>query len=522
VAQKIEDKNERPLQSYTLKQFLAVNTTNTRTATPDGCFYQLENAQPIGAANVHSIFDISGLLQPYGVDDIYFDKSCNIGNVEYLIQVSTSGKVFAYNVAANTLAQIGSGLSGNASRVAQFENTTALIIDPTGYYSWDGTTFSQITGNGAPSFGTCIAVFQDRVWVTQGRILYYSAPGSFTDFTTANGGGFSVLVDPILKSNVTELHATNGYLYIIGIGSVQALSDLYVPSGISPPTPTFTLLPLTGIVGTDQPCSVQDYGRLVIFANRYGVWSVVGTDVQTISSFDPNNSYTSSIDGTWQYVTFVQPISGGQFVSNALLCAGFLVQYANDPIFGSGTIVLVYQGNAAGGRWWSANWGLLTRITTSFLNGQPVLFGYKGNGIYQLFADASGAPPAKIQTGLWDFGDPITAKQVIRAGVGMSIQSSGTNAAVLTVDTQNTSNAVPTTLLGAVQWTNNVGAPVTWVNAGNQAVSWVPGVYLTFYGNAPKSFSKYVGMTLATPQGMIFELQTFLMDYKWADRWSGN
>lgn len=522
MAQKIESKEERPLQTYTLKQFLAVNTTNTRIATPEGCFYNCENAQPIGSANVHSIFDISTLLQGYGVDVVYFDLSCNILNVEYLIQVTSTGKVFAYNVAANTSTQIGSGLSGAGTRIAQFENTEVLLIDSTGYYAWNGSgSIAAQTGSGAPTFGSDIAVYQDRVWITQGRILYYSAPGSFTDFTTADGGGFSVLVDPVLRSVVIRLHATNGYLYIFGLSSVQALSDVYVPTGASPPTPNFTLLPLTGIVGTDQPYSICDYGRLVIFGNRYGVWSISGTDVETISSFDPNNNYNSAIDGTWQYVNFAQGVSAGQFTSHNLLCCGFLIKRANDPIFGSDTVIMVYQGNAAGGRWWSANWGAITRITTSFVNGAPALFGYIGNSLYQLFANAATSPPANIQTGLWDFNDPITAKEVIKAGVGISITSAAVAGATLTVDQPNTSGTVPVSLLGTVQWVNAVGQPVSWVNYMNQPVSWVPGVYLTFYGNAPKSFSKYVGMTLATPQGMVFELNSFLMDYKWAQRWSG-
>jgi hypothetical protein len=64
VAQKIEGKDERPLQSFTLKNFLGVNTTNSRVAPPaNEAFYNLENAQPIGFGNIHSINDISAELQ---------------------------------------------------------------------------------------------------------------------------------------------------------------------------------------------------------------------------------------------------------------------------------------------------------------------------------------------------------------------------------------------------------------------------------------------------------------------------
>jgi hypothetical protein len=90
------------------------------------------------------------------------------------------------------------------------------------------------------------------------------------------------------------------------------------------------------------------------------------------------------------------------------------------------------------------------------------------------------------------------------------------------VDIPNSSNAVPINLVGTVNWINNLSQPVTWVNFLSAPVTWVPGVYLTFYGAAPRGFAKYVGLTLITPQGFQFELQSFLMDYKWAARWTGN
>src|ERR1700759_2701302 len=236
MAQKVEDKSERPLQSYSFKNFLAVNTTNQRTGIPNEAFANLVNAQPIGAANIHSIADISAALHNYGADTIYTDIGANIANVEHIVAAASNGKLFDYNVATQAATQINgaSSLAGSGTTFAQWQNSNVLMIDSSGYYQWNGTgNIAPVTGTGAPTSGQAIAVYQNRVWIAQGRVLFYSAPGSFSDFTTASGGGFSSLVDPALRSIITALFAANGYLYVFGIGSVNAISDLYIPSGAS-------------------------------------------------------------------------------------------------------------------------------------------------------------------------------------------------------------------------------------------------------------------------------------------------
>lgn len=527
MAQKPESKQERPLQSFTFKNFLAVNTTAARTGVPNENFYNLENAQPIGFANIHSIADQSAALHNYGADTIYTDGNVNISNTEYLLQASTTQKLFAYNVPGNSVAQINGAinLAGSGTTFAQWSNSTALLVDSTGYYDWNGSgNIVSIGGaTGAPTSGSAIAVYQNRVWIIQGRTLFFSVAGSFTDFTVANGGGSIVLTDPVLRSNVTALFAQNGYLYIFGVSSVQALSDLYVPAGASPPTPNFTLLPLSGVVGTDQPSSVMVYGRLVLFASRIGVWSLYGTTVQSLSAPDPNNAYGSSINGTWQYVNFAQTVSGGQVNSNNLLCAAFLIKRNADPVFGSNTVIAMYQGDAAGGKWWTANFGALTRVTTAFVSGSPALFGYIGNILYQLFAVTTSSPAASISTAFWDFGDPITQKQVIRAGVAIGVlQNIGSSSMTLTVDTPESSLPVQLNIPGFIQWINNNDAIVTWQNNALSTVNWIGGLFSTYFGGTSHGYSKYVGMTVTTQDGLVFELNSFLVDYKWGVRWQGN
>jgi hypothetical protein len=251
-----------------------------------------------------------------------------------------------------------------------------------------------------------------------------------------------------------------------------------------------------------------------------GAWMLYGTTVQAISSPDPNNAYQSAVDGTWQYANFATPVSGGQVQTNNLICAAFLIQRNNDPIFGSNTIVLMYQGDAAGGKWWNLNYGAVTRVTTAFVNNVPALFAYIGNQLFQLLANPASSPASVVKTALWDFDDPITAKECIRGGIGIS--ANGGTGIQLFLDTPRSSQPFAISTVGQVVWVNSSNATVTWQNNALQTVTWIAGQFQTYWGQAPQGDAKYVGFTFQSTQGTQFEINTFLLDYKWKQAWAGN
>jgi hypothetical protein len=565
MAQKIEAKTERPLQHFWLQRFLAVDTTDSRLALMDNaCFYDLLNVQPVGFSNLHSVRDASGVLADFGAHHVYrtWNVHLNPGNQlgagkEYLICWATDGTLWAYDVAAQTNTQIGSNID-SANDVAQFDWTTALIVAKNGYWYWNGTGQIQPISNGppattvtlpdgstatadsAPSGGNAIAVYQGMVWIAQGRQLLYSVPNNFVNFNTTAGGGWSGLTDSTLKSDVTALFAANGYLYLFGATSVDALSDVYYPvnpaTGQQLATPSFTKLNLNAIVGTDQPQSIMAYQRLVLFANRMGIWMIYGSTIERISGFDPNNNYLSSIDGTWQYLSFdevtgvaqaTQSASGGQVMSNALLCAAFLVYRKGDPIFGTGPVMMMYQADMAGGKWWSADTdvGPLTYICTALVNNQPALFGFANNKLYQLFADPASAPAARLMTGLWDLQDPLTDKQAIRAGIRMMLAGNPDRVGVkVMMDTVKDSYPISLSLIGLPEWTNQPNQLAEWQTPGGTEVDWnIPNPpFLMYWGRAPQCWSPYIGFTVTTQPGTIFEVNSLSVDYKLAARWSNS
>lgn len=501
-------KNEEPRRSKYFREFKGVFTRSTRNAMPEGTWYNLENLQPIGDGNIQVVNNISAVKKDYGLDIIYLSQYVNVAGTDYLISFSTNGKVFAYNIGSATSTQIKTGFAGAGSRVVQWKNTQALFIDASGYYSWDGTTFSAvITGVGVPATGTDIAVFAGRVWIVNGRLLTFSGADDFTApaFLVANGAGSLALTDPTLRKLVTRLFASNGYLYIVGSTNINVISDVYVPSGAVPPTPLFTNLNIQGIIGSDQPFSFFIFNRALMFANRYGAWGINGVQAERISE---------DIDGTWKYVDFTQPVSGGQVVSNNILCSAFLIKRLNDPKYGSNTVLAMFHDK----KWWFGNYGALTFVTSAIAGEMPSLFGFLGNKLYQLFADNTTAPATTWSTPLWPMEDPLADKEVIRAGFEVTVSIfSGTF--TMTLDSVNNQYAaIAITQGGNVSWQNNGGNIVQWQNNALAIVNWFSSAYLLYSGTAPGGYQKYAGLT-GNASGSQYQLSGTFMDYKLRARW---
>lgn len=497
------------------RSFRGCFTQAARNALPDGKFWYLENLQPVGDANLQSIYDQSASLVNYAANVIYWSQSANIGGVEYLFNFATNGGIYAFNTGTNASVLINGAalLSGTGSRLAQWNNTQALFIDSTGYYHWDGTTFAKITGTGVPTSGTEIAVYSGRVWIFQGRALTVSGPDDYTAaaFAVAVGASVVPLTDPTLLSNVTRAIVANGYLYYAGVSSIAVISDLYVPTdatgaAVVPPAPLFNNQNIQATIGSDQPGSFFTINRDVYFANAYGVYNLEGVEATRISS---------DIDGTWQYRDPAQLISGGALVTNSILHGAMIMKRLNDPNFGNNTIICMY----ADKKWWFANYGALTFVVPAVVGGFSVLYGFRGNQLYKLFSLVSSAPAFIASTALWPMEDALADKEVINAG----FEIEATNIFqpfTATLDQPNGSTPLPAAAsAGQVIWQNNALQTVGWINNASAVVTWFSGQYLLYWSTAPGMSAKYVGMTI-TGQG-IFKMSGFFMDYKIRARWGG-
>jgi hypothetical protein len=508
-------KGEKNVSTKYLKNFKGVYTKATRVAIPEDNFYDLVNLMPIGAANLHSIPDISAALVDYAADSIYWIEYANINSTDFLIAFASNGKVFAYNIGSNTRTQINVAnlLSGGGSRMDQWKNQLILFYDSNGYFSWDGTTFTgPITGGiipgGAPT-SPDIAVFSNRVWLYSARALYVSAINSTTDFTLASGAITQNITDPQLRGESTRLFSANGYLYILGKSSIFVISDVYIPTGASPPAPVFSILNVQAIIGCDNPASVFVFNRDLCFANSYGFWKLTGVTAEKLSE---------DIDGTFQYIDTTFPMSGGSPKVNGIIQASFLMKQLNDPSVGTRVIVA----SVFDKKWWFTNYGALTFVATAVKSNQPVLFGLLGNKLYQLYQNSNSGPASSWLTALWPMEDQVADKEVFRAGFEMTIQQLGSSLS-LNLDTPNTSTPfITSAALGTVTWQNNSGQIVAWQNNLLVNVGWYTSNYLLYYGDGQGGFARYVGLSGSLGAGSILEVNSMIMDYSLRTRWSAS
>lgn len=548
-------------ENFSFREFRGVNTREQRWAIEDEQFSWLENVLPVGNGNLLVVPAPSAALftLPVGVACTRM-TGANLNNTEYVFMFGSDGS--AYQVNANTGASVQVGpatqFTPGGTYTAQWNNSVLLIIDTAkGYFSWNGTTLvnvsaiftfqgsistttltvtstngvlavgQTITGSGiaantiitgfisgsggtgtytvnnsqsissesmtatpsAPSVGSVIAVFSGRVWISNGRTITYSAPNSYTDFTSADAAGSFIMTDPSMRSNVFSMVSANNYLYIFGITSVNVISDVRVSSGVT----LFSNTNISATAGTDMVDAIVPYYRSIMFASDYGIFGLTGAVAKDESG---------DLDGTYPFIDTTKPITSALGAVNEKLCLFFLVQY-KDPALSTTRPLMI---GFLDGKWFFATPPANSTLCCSGLaNDIPSVFVTDGRSVYQMFAQTSVSVPHKIQTKLFDMGNPIYDKHAIKFGIER-ISPASSSAINFTIDTENGSNPYSSVGGNTMIWKNNAGAVITWLNNSNLPIIWVAAGYLftkmdvdnpgaALGGNASR---KYLGATITS------------------------
>ena len=345
-------------REFATPDFAGVNTQALRLAIKPNEQSWLENIQPIGPGNARTVPNIStailqlptrGASQP----QVYYAQGFNViingSPADILMVADTLGDIWAINVNTNSLTYISRGGAyqgqfANAS-FAQWKNERIMIIDSNyGLFDWypggvsgvltySGAGGSGYTGTNRPSAGQCIATFSGRVWVSNNRTVFYSAPGSYNDWTTNSAAGSFVITDETLHSSVQQMVASSNFLYIFGVDSCNVISNVVV-SGTST---LFTNTNLSTGVGTPFPMSTTTYGRSIWFASVTGFYAMYGASARKEST--PLDGMFGNIQNLYSpaAVGAVPTISAGLVSINNILCIAFLFQY-NDSLFTTQTV----------------------------------------------------------------------------------------------------------------------------------------------------------------------------------------
>lgn len=223
------------------------------------------------------------------------------GQVSY-IEVTNAGS--GYTTVPTITITGGSGTGAAAFAVLQPTSIASVIVSAAGQLYTSAPAVEVVAGANNSAYanvdlmpygvsGTCIETFQSRVWIADpadpqfgnqpaGGNFAVTAPGSFTDFATSDGGLLFTNSDSFLQTKYTGIRQSNGYLYFFGDGSVSVVSN--VQTAGSPATTTFNYQNVDPQAGLSWRDSRQDFGRSMLVGNETGIYGLYGGAVSKVSS----------------------------------------------------------------------------------------------------------------------------------------------------------------------------------------------------------------------------------------------
>ena len=334
--------------------------------------------------------------------------------------------------------------------------------------------------------GTCIASFSGRVWIANGRTLYYTAAGTNNDFYSASAGNI-IFNDSTLIGNITQLVSANNFLYIFGPDSINVISDVRINTSTG--TTLYTNTNISASVGSDQPYAMMPYFRSIVFMNRYGVYALVGSTTSKISD---------ALDGLFPNIDFTKTVSAGQVLVYNILCACFNFYYTGTS--GTQGAAQYIQAVFFDKKWFFTYQGAVKYIVSIPVNGAGTVYSTTGSDLQTMYQSSSIAQATKIQSALLGMGNIIRDKVALKFGVEAILSQAIGNNITVTIDSENaTSPSVTLNNFQTVQWVNNTSAVVSWINNSLATVLWGNyqlGYYLYKYD--AQMWGKYIGMTITS------------------------
>ena len=252
--------------------------------------------------------------------------------------------------------------------------------------------------------GAALNTYQQRVWIANpavtpsqtvppGGQFSVSAPGSYTDFATSDGGVLFTNSDNFLNTKYTAIHQSNGYLYMLADGSVSIVSS--VNTSGSPATTTFNYQNVDPQTGALFPNSVQDFGKTILFGNETGVFGIYGGSA-TLASAKLNDLFL-----TLNTTTGVTPSSASATLFEVKHY--MMLATVTDPVLNTSRNVLL--------TWNEKDWTVLTQsVNLTFIGTQKIgstlyAWGTNGTSIYPLFDQPSSTLTKRLDTKIYGGGN---------------------------------------------------------------------------------------------------------------------
>ena len=414
-----------------------------------------------------------------------------------------------YTDPANTIVTIlgGGGTGATGTPIVSGNAVTQVIMtnNGTGYTNSANITATVSGGGGSGAVLTAlintqknvaIESFSGRVWIAQGRTIYYSAAGSYSDFTSVSAGSVT-LTDSTLHGNIQQLLSANNFLYIFGDDSINVFSDVRVTTS---GTTLFTNTNVSASVGTKLAYAIFPYFRSVLFMNNYGVYALVGSTTSKISD---------SLDGMFPNIDFAtEETTAGQVLLNNILCAAFNFRYYDAEFTKSYRYI---QAVFFEKKWFITSQGDdMLYVVSVPVSGIINMYGVRNDRLYRLYQDSQSAITSRIQTALNPMGDPIRTKQALK----FAIEATVTSGVEINVTVDSESGASPVYTLGNyITWYNTSNTTIPWINNSSTVISWVGGTGYELYKSDAQQWGKYLGLT-QTSNSAGFVVNTFEFEHE--------
>ena len=419
------------------------------------------------------------------------------GGVSPNIDITAGGS--GYTSAPSISVASGSG-SGATFDVSLTDGVVTAIVPTapgTGYLASDtqtqNLTISGGGGSGATATidlmpfgigGSDLICYVGRVWIINGVNLIFSAPGSYTDFSTADGGGVTPSNDSTLRVTYTGIVSTNGFLYLIGDSNLSYISGVSTTTSGSTTTTTFSLQNADPQTGTPYAGTVTLLGQDVVFANSFGVQVSYGGRVTKASD---------QLDGIYATV----PNFGGLMPSAAIATifgkrVWMLLIQVLDQVSGQPVNKLMMWDRK---KWWTSQQDLaMAFVGSQEINSVLMAYATDGNVIAPLFQQPSVNFVKTVQSKLFARPHYMIGKVASRVWGLLQYYALASLTLAVSIDSETSSSPV-TLSAGIVVWTNNSGAPVVWTNAAGRVVVW--------YAQIGTSGIAVLGPTAVAQQGAL-------------------
>lgn len=148
-----------------------------------------------------------------------------------LVITTKSGKIYVYNQTNKTLKVLDKKINGEHPVFAKFLDGVVISSkEDSLFYIKNNSNDDVVECNlkdseGNPVYSNVICIYKGRVWVADNATIYYSALGTYNDFTTDNDAGY-IRNFHTNTDAITALYPYKDYLAIYKKNSIYLLSGI--------------------------------------------------------------------------------------------------------------------------------------------------------------------------------------------------------------------------------------------------------------------------------------------------------